>query len=180
MLPDMLPLVLCQILLVHFTDVGRRGETRVSGAQRDFLLAELWKEQEIPRWRCERKTLFSEEVAGAEARADTESERHHRVCLTLESGHDHLARRWTAAFSRGVWSWAFYFWRLPVAGSGRAGSILKQDTNMLNQRHADQLALRDVCSVRHGNQVCVVTQPGFDREPLGCGSQVLGLHPPLL
>lgn len=46
---------------------------RVSGAQRDFLLAGLWKEQEIPRWRCERKTVFPEEVAGAEARADTES-----------------------------------------------------------------------------------------------------------
>lgn len=40
----------------------------MSGAQRDFLLAGLWKEQEIPRWRCERKTLFPEEVAGAEAR----------------------------------------------------------------------------------------------------------------
>lgn len=46
---------------------------RASGAQRDFLLAGLWNEQEIPRWRCERKTVFPEEVAGAEAGADTES-----------------------------------------------------------------------------------------------------------
>lgn len=48
---------------------------RVSGAQRDFLLAGLWKEQEIPRWRCERKAVFPEEIAGAEARAEW----HHRA-----------------------------------------------------------------------------------------------------
>lgn len=52
----------------------RRGHrARVSGAQRDFLHARLWKEQEIPRWRCERKTAFPEELAGAGAEADMES-----------------------------------------------------------------------------------------------------------
>lgn len=52
----------------------RRGHrARVSDAQRDFLLARLWKEQEIPRWRCERKTAFPEELAGAGAGADMES-----------------------------------------------------------------------------------------------------------
>lgn len=56
----------------HRSGLERRDVTRVSGAQRDFLLAGLWKEQEIPRWRCERKTVSPEEKAHAEARADTE------------------------------------------------------------------------------------------------------------
>lgn len=39
-------MVLCQIFLVYFTEVGMRGEPWVSDSQRDFLLAGLWKEQE--------------------------------------------------------------------------------------------------------------------------------------
>lgn len=106
----------------------------MSGAQRDFLLAGLWKEQEIPRWRCERKTLFPEEVAGVEARADTESEWHHPVCLTRVEGGQGGGQLPSLEDGPGR-----SVSGLPVAGSSRAGSILKQDTNMLNQRHADQL-----------------------------------------
>lgn len=57
----------------HRRGLERRDGARVSGAQRDFLLARLWKEQGIPRWRCERKTAFPEELAGAGARAGMES-----------------------------------------------------------------------------------------------------------
>lgn len=56
----------------HRCGLERRDVSRVSAAHRDFLLAGLWKEQEIPRWRRERKTVSPEEIAGAEARVDTE------------------------------------------------------------------------------------------------------------
>lgn len=45
---------------VHRQGHERKHLLRVSDAQRDFLLTGLWKEQEIPRWRRERKTAFLE------------------------------------------------------------------------------------------------------------------------
>lgn len=109
----------------------------MSGAQRDFLLAGLWKEQEIPRWRCERKTAFPEELAGAGAGAD------------MKSGIPRCAR------ACGEWAWApgmeVDSWPLqrrvvlgvlcPEAACCRKWlswvRFLKQDMNVLNQRHAD-------------------------------------------
>lgn len=160
-------------LLVPFHRRGleKRDMARVSGAQRDFLLAGLWKEQEIPRWRCERKAVFPEEIAGAEARAECRHWEWRRVGMsTWQGGRQLLQRRMVlgvpcleAACCRKWQSWVHF-----KTGYDRVKS------------KAYRLVLQGAGSVRPGNLVCAVTQPGFDREPSGYGSQVLGLHPPLL
>lgn len=94
------PMVLCQIFLVYFTEVGMRGETWVSDSQRDFLLARLWKEQETNSpWRRERKTVFPEgnNRCGGQGRPRMAS-----PGAQVEGGHECLAWRWEELTALGM------------------------------------------------------------------------------
>lgn len=92
--------------------------------------------KQIPQWRRERKTVFPEgnNRGGGQGRPRMAS-----PGAQEKSGHEYLARRWEELTAPGSRSWVFCVWTLLVVVSDRAGDVLKQSMDVLNQRHDDKL-----------------------------------------